>query len=57
MDFITKLHPASSDYASVWVILDRLTKSAHFLPMKESEVPVEKLEKFISKKWCLDMGY
>ncbi|KAI3786613.1 hypothetical protein L1987_40426 [Smallanthus sonchifolius] len=31
MDFITKLPRTSSGYDSIWVIIDRLTKSAHFL--------------------------
>ncbi|GJS83138.1 putative reverse transcriptase domain-containing protein [Tanacetum coccineum] len=35
MDFVTKLPRTSSGYDTVWVIMDRLTKSAHFLPMRE----------------------
>nr|GEW27084.1 putative reverse transcriptase domain-containing protein [Tanacetum cinerariifolium] len=35
MDFITKLPKTSSGYDTIWVIDDRLTKSAHFLPMKD----------------------
>ncbi|GJV27189.1 putative reverse transcriptase domain-containing protein [Tanacetum coccineum] len=35
MDFITKLPRTSSGHDSIWVIVDRLTKSAHFLPMGE----------------------
>ncbi|GJT75826.1 putative reverse transcriptase domain-containing protein [Tanacetum coccineum] len=35
MDFITKLPRTSSGHDSIWVIVDRLTKSAHFLPMRE----------------------
>ncbi|KAI3754911.1 hypothetical protein L1987_54703 [Smallanthus sonchifolius] len=35
MDFITKLPRTSSGYDSIWVIIDRLTKSAHFLPIRE----------------------
>ena len=34
MDFVTGLPPASGGYDSIWVIVDRLTKSAHFLPVK-----------------------
>ncbi|GJZ67948.1 reverse transcriptase domain-containing protein [Tanacetum coccineum] len=37
MDFITKLPKTSSGYDTIWVIVDRLTKSAHFLPMKEND--------------------
>ncbi|KAD5318277.1 hypothetical protein E3N88_18223 [Mikania micrantha] len=36
MDFITKLPLTSSGHAMIWVIIDRLTKSAHFLPMRET---------------------
>ncbi|GJU25238.1 putative reverse transcriptase domain-containing protein [Tanacetum coccineum] len=35
MDFITKLPRTPSGYDSIWVIVDRLTKSAHFIPMNE----------------------
>ena len=34
MDFIVGLPPTSKRYDSIWVIVDRLTKSAHFLPVK-----------------------
>ncbi|GJT88172.1 putative reverse transcriptase domain-containing protein [Tanacetum coccineum] len=37
MDFITKLPKTAAGYDSIWVIVDRLTKSAHFLPMKETD--------------------
>ena len=36
MDFITKLPKCPSGYDTIWVIVDRLTKTAHFLPIKES---------------------
>ncbi|GJR51347.1 putative reverse transcriptase domain-containing protein [Tanacetum coccineum] len=42
MDFITKLPKTSSGQDTIWVIVDRLTKSAHFLPMKETD-SMEKL--------------
>ncbi|GJW06063.1 putative reverse transcriptase domain-containing protein [Tanacetum coccineum] len=35
MDFVTKLPRTSSGHDSIWVIVDRLTKSAHFLPIRE----------------------
>nr|GEW12482.1 putative reverse transcriptase domain, ribonuclease H-like domain, aspartic peptidase domain protein [Tanacetum cinerariifolium] len=35
MDFVTKLPRTSSVHDTIWVIMDRLTKSAHFLPMRE----------------------
>nr|GEU36455.1 putative reverse transcriptase domain-containing protein [Tanacetum cinerariifolium] len=35
IDFVTKLPRTSSRHGTIWVIVDRLTKSAHFLPMRE----------------------
>nr|GEZ30694.1 putative reverse transcriptase domain-containing protein [Tanacetum cinerariifolium] len=35
MDFVTKLLRTSSGHDTIWVIVDRLTKSAYFLPMHE----------------------
>ncbi|GJR49327.1 reverse transcriptase domain-containing protein [Tanacetum coccineum] len=35
IDFVTKLPRTSSGHDTIWVIVDRLTKSAHFLPMRE----------------------
>nr|GEW92880.1 hypothetical protein [Tanacetum cinerariifolium] len=35
MDFVTKLPRTSSGNDTIWVIMDRLTKSAHFLRMRE----------------------
>nr|GEV65435.1 putative reverse transcriptase domain-containing protein [Tanacetum cinerariifolium] len=35
MDFVTKLPRTSSGHDTMWVIVDRLTKSAYFLPMRE----------------------
>ncbi|GJV91869.1 putative reverse transcriptase domain-containing protein [Tanacetum coccineum] len=37
MDFITKLPKTSSGHNTIWVIVDRLTKSAHFIPIKETD--------------------
>ncbi|KAD6794687.1 hypothetical protein E3N88_05583 [Mikania micrantha] len=35
MDFITKLPRTAHNHDAIWVIVDRLTKSAHFLPIRE----------------------
>ncbi|GJV57251.1 putative reverse transcriptase domain-containing protein [Tanacetum coccineum] len=42
MDFVTKLPRTSSEHDTIWVIVDRLTKFAHFLPMREDY----KMERF-----------
>nr|GFA18025.1 reverse transcriptase domain-containing protein [Tanacetum cinerariifolium] len=49
MDFITKLHKTTNGYDTIWVIVDRFTKSAHFLPMREND-PIEKLMKLYMKE-------
>ncbi|KAD5318397.1 hypothetical protein E3N88_18343 [Mikania micrantha] len=36
MDLITKLPCTSNGHDSIWDIIDRLTKSAHFLPIREN---------------------
>ena len=36
MDFVTKLPRTSKGHDMIWVIVDRLTKSAHFLATRES---------------------
>ncbi|GJW12023.1 putative reverse transcriptase domain-containing protein [Tanacetum coccineum] len=36
MDFITKLPRSSSGHDAIWVIVDRLTKSVHFLAIREN---------------------
>ncbi|GJY72949.1 reverse transcriptase domain-containing protein [Tanacetum coccineum] len=37
MDFVTKLPKTSQGYDTIWVIVDRLTKSAIFTPMRETD--------------------
>ncbi|GJS34499.1 putative reverse transcriptase domain-containing protein [Tanacetum coccineum] len=44
MDFITKLPKSSQGFDTIWVIVDRLTKYAHFLPIREND-PLDKLER------------
>ena len=34
MDFVVGLPKTLGKFDSVWVIVDRLTKSAHFIPVK-----------------------
>ncbi|GJZ35721.1 reverse transcriptase domain-containing protein [Tanacetum coccineum] len=49
MDFITKLPKTAAGFDSIWVVVDRLTKSAHFLPMKETDL-TEKLTRLYMKE-------
>ncbi|GJT42491.1 reverse transcriptase domain-containing protein [Tanacetum coccineum] len=42
MDFVTKLPKSTQGHDTIWVIVDRLTKSALFIPMREND-PIEKL--------------
>ena len=36
MDFVVRLPRTQQGYDAIWVIVDRLTKSSHFLPVKVS---------------------
>nr|GFC14707.1 reverse transcriptase domain-containing protein [Tanacetum cinerariifolium] len=49
MDFVTKLPRTSNGYDTIWVIVDRLTKYAHFLPMREDD-SMDKLTKLYQKE-------
>ncbi|GJZ37221.1 reverse transcriptase domain-containing protein [Tanacetum coccineum] len=48
MDFITKLPKSSQGYDIIWVIVDRLTKSTIFVPMRETD-PIERLARIYLK--------
>ncbi|GJY34794.1 putative reverse transcriptase domain-containing protein [Tanacetum coccineum] len=37
MDFVTKLPKTSNGHDTIWVIVDHLTKSAHFIPTRETD--------------------
>ncbi|GJU55156.1 putative reverse transcriptase domain-containing protein [Tanacetum coccineum] len=49
MDFIMKLPRTSSGHDSIWVIVDRQTKSAHFLAVRE-DYRTEKLARLYINK-------
>nr|GEZ92274.1 putative reverse transcriptase domain-containing protein [Tanacetum cinerariifolium] len=49
MDFIVGLPRTPSGYDSIWVIVDRLTKLAHFLPVKTTD-SIEKLAQLYLKE-------
>ncbi|GKD64103.1 putative reverse transcriptase domain-containing protein [Tanacetum coccineum] len=49
MDFIIKLPKSSQGYDTIWVIVDRLTKSTIFVPMRKAD-PMERLARMYLKK-------
>nr|GEU84798.1 hypothetical protein [Tanacetum cinerariifolium] len=49
MDFVSGLPRTPSGYDTIWVIIDRLAKSAHFLPMKKRD-SMEKLTRLYLKE-------
>ncbi|GJV03183.1 putative reverse transcriptase domain-containing protein [Tanacetum coccineum] len=55
IDFVTKLPKSSQGYDTIWVIVDRLTKSAIFVPMTETD-PLGKLARMYLKKVVMRHG-
>ncbi|GJX24682.1 putative reverse transcriptase domain-containing protein, partial [Tanacetum coccineum] len=49
MNFVTKLPKTPQGYDTIWVIVDRLTKSAIFTPMRETD-PMDKLARIYLKE-------
>ena len=49
MDFVTGLPKTLRGNNVIWVIVDRLTKSAHFLPMKVN-FSIDRLTSFYVKE-------
>ncbi|WVZ52724.1 hypothetical protein U9M48_003758, partial [Paspalum notatum var. saurae] len=49
MDFIVGLPRTQKGYDSIWVIIDRLNKSAHFLPIKTHYTAATYAELYISR--------
>ncbi|CAN4106294.1 unnamed protein product [Withania somnifera] len=49
MDFITGLPRSFRKFDSIWVIVDRLTKSAHFLPVKTNYTAEEYARLYIKE--------
>nr|GEZ77448.1 putative reverse transcriptase domain, ribonuclease H-like domain, aspartic peptidase domain protein [Tanacetum cinerariifolium] len=47
-DFVTKLPRTSNGHDTIWVNVDRLTKSAHFIPTRETE---NRNSHFTSRFW------
>nr|GFA82304.1 putative reverse transcriptase domain-containing protein [Tanacetum cinerariifolium] len=49
MDFVNKLPKSSQGYDTIWVIVDRLTMSAIFTPIRETD-PMDKLARIYLKE-------
>jgi transposase InsO family protein len=53
MDFIVGLPRTHAGYDSIWVILDRLAKVAHFIPIKMTYSGTKLAELYMSRIMCL----
>jgi transposase InsO family protein len=53
MDFIMGLSRTQSNYDSIWVIMDQLTKVAHFIPIKTTYSVPQLIELYMSRIVCL----
>ena len=49
MDFITKLPRTAKGFDAIWVIVDRLTKSAHFLAIREGSSAEKLADMYVSE--------
>ncbi|GJW53495.1 putative reverse transcriptase domain-containing protein [Tanacetum coccineum] len=56
MDFITNLPKTSNGHDTIWVIIDRLTKSAHFIPNRETN-SMETLTSALGTQLDISMAY
>jgi hypothetical protein len=53
MDFIIGLPRTSAGYGSIWVIVDRLTKVAHFIPVRTNYIGAKLAELYMAWIVCL----
>nr|CAH66282.1 OSIGBa0116O04.4 [Oryza sativa] len=53
MDFITGLPRTSAGHDSIWVVVDRLTKVAHFIPVKTTYTGHKLAELYMARVVCL----
>jgi hypothetical protein len=53
MNFIVGLPRTESGYDSIWIIVDRLTKVAHFIPVKATYSRPQLAELYMSRIVCL----
>jgi hypothetical protein len=53
MDFIVGLPRTPAGYDSIWVIMDRLTKVAHFIPVRTNYTGAKLAELYMTRIICL----
>jgi hypothetical protein len=53
MDFIVGLPHTQAGYDSIWVMVDRLTKVAHFIPVKMTYLGAKLAKLYMSRIMCL----
>jgi hypothetical protein len=53
MDFIVGLPRTSAGYDSIWMIVDRLTKVAHFIPVRTNYMGAKLAELYMARIVCL----
>jgi hypothetical protein len=53
MDFIVGLPTTERGFDSIWVIIDRLTKSTHFIPVKTNYHPYQYANIYIQQVVCI----
>ena len=53
MDFIMGLPRTRSGYDSIWVVVDRLTKVAHFIPVKTTYTSAKLAKIYMTRIICL----
>jgi hypothetical protein len=53
MDFIVRLPMTARKFDSIWVIVDRLSKSAHFIPINTNYKVQKYADIYIAHMLCL----
>jgi hypothetical protein len=53
MDFIVGLPRTRAGFDSIWVVVDRLTKATHFIPVKTTYNSAVLVELYMSRIVCL----
>ena len=53
MDYISGLPRSSKGYDSIWVIVDQMTKSAHFLSVKTTNLVKKLVKLYLKEIVCL----